>query len=287
MNDAPVLAIDLGGTKIMVALVRDGNVLDRHVFATPREGGAAAWCDAIAEAAARWQGQYAHAGAAVTGGIRHGRWFALNPETLPVPQGFDLAGTLEHRLGMPVHCANDAQAAAWGEYKRGAGQGRDMAFITISTGIGGGLVLGGQLIEGVSGLAGHIGLIPTPSEGGETAVENLTSGRWIARAAAGRGEDARAVFAAAEAGQDWAVEIVSASLERAGQIIRSLQWIIDPEIIVIGGGIGMSPLYFKGLASRLEKRHATTLLPAMLGAEAGIVGAAELALVSQFRKDRS
>lgn len=282
----PVLAIDIGGTKIMVALVRNGTVLDRHLSVTPRDADAEGWCDAIADAAARWRGQYVHAGAAVTGGIRDGHWFALNPETLPVPQGFDLAGNLGQRLGVQVHCVNDAQAAAWGEYRHGAGQGKDMAFMTISTGLGGGLVLGGRLVQGLSGLAGHIGLLPTTTPDGETAVENLMTGRWIAKASDGRASDARGVFAAAEAGQPWARDILEASLQRAGVVLRTLQWIVDPDVIVVGGGMGLAPLYFEGLRQRLDPAHQTRLVPAHLGADAGIVGAAELALLSLSSKDR-
>lgn len=276
-SNKPVLAIDIGGTKILAALVVEGVVVDQRLLATPRGEDAEGWCDAVAEAAAPWRGQYDIAGAAVTGAIREGRWYALNPETLPVPYGFDLAAQLGRRLEVPVHCANDAQAAAWGEYRRGAGQGRDMAFVTISTGIGGGLVLGGRLVEGHSGLAGSIGLLPNREGGTETASENLSSGRWIAAAAAGRAEDARGVFAAAQVGEDWARQIIETSLDRSAALLRILQWVVDPEVIVVGGGIGLAPGYLAGLRERLETRPATLLAPALLGGNAGIVGAAELA----------
>ncbi len=277
MND-PVLAIDIGGTKILVALAQGGAVLDRLVLPTPRGASAEQWCDAVSDAVAPWKGRYAHAGAAVTGAIRQGRWYAVNPETLPVPAGFDLSGQLARRLGVPVHCANDAHAAAWGEYRHGAGQGRDLAFVTISTGIGGGLVIGGKLVEGLSGLAGHVGLLPTPAETGPTPIENLTSGRWLAAAAVGRAGDARGVFAAADAGAGWARELIEQSLDRAASVLQTLQWIVDPEVIVIGGGIGLAPRYFAGLGARLDTVHATRLVPARLGGDAGIIGAADLAV---------
>jgi predicted NBD/HSP70 family sugar kinase len=279
MSD-PVLAIDIGGTKILAALVSGAYVIDRRVLATVRGASAEQWCDAIAEAVAPWKGRYAQAGAAVTGAIRQGRWYAVNPETLPVPAGFDLADQLANRIGVPVHCANDAHAAAWGEYRHGAGQGRNLAFVTISTGIGGGLVLGGKLVEGLSGLAGHVGLLPAPGEGGLTRIENLTSGRWLATAAAGRASDARAVFAAAEAGAGWARDLIDQSLDRAANVLQTLQWVIDPDVIVIGGGIGLAPRYFAGLRQRLDTVHATTLVSAQLGGDAGIIGAADLAIAA-------
>lgn len=273
------LAIDVGGTKILVGLVRDGVVLDRNQVPTPREGGGEAWCAAIVDAAAAWRGRYDVAGAAVTGGISDGRWYAVNPATLPVPAGFPLEATLGAMLGLPVRCTNDAQAAGWGEYRRGAGQGHDMAFVTISTGIGGGLVLGGKLVGGTTGLGGHVGLLPLATADGSDAVENLCSGRWIARQAEGRADDARGVFAAAEAGENWAQAILDLSMDRAALVLRTLQWIVDPEVIVVGGGIGLVPSYFAGLQQRLTGGpHRTALRPALLGGDAGAIGAAELAI---------
>ena len=273
------LAIDVGGTKILVALVRDGVVLERNQVPTPRDGGGDAWCAAIVDAAAAWHGRYSVVGAAVTGGISDGRWYAVNPETLPVPEGFPLEATLSRMLGLPVRCTNDAQAAGWGEYRRGAGQGHDMAFVTISTGIGGGLVLGGRLVSGITGLGGHVGLLPLATPDGSDAIENLCSGRWVARQADGRAEDARAVFSAAEAGESWAQAILDLSMDRAALVLRTVQWIVDPAVIVVGGGIGLVPSYFAGLRQRLTSGpHRTELRPALLGGDAGAIGAAELAV---------
>lgn len=270
----PVLSIDIGGTKILVALVDGTNVLDRVMIPTPRDAGGEAWCAAIADASAKWRGRFASAGAAVTGIIADGRWSAVNPETLPVPEGFPLRDTLSRHLEVPVLCVNDAQAAAWGEYRHGAGTGRDMAFITISTGVGGGLVLDGKLLGGHRGFAGHVGQLPVGCE----IAENLCSGRWMARAAAGRAEDARAVFIAADRGLEWAQQIIARSVRGSADLVASLQWIADPEIVVIGGGIGMVPAYFSALQARLAKGPSrASLRLAQLGNDAGIIGVADLA----------
>lgn len=271
-----VLAIDIGGTKILVALVEGGRVLDRARIATPRQAGGEAWCAAIAEATAPWRGGFAAAGAAVTGAIADGGWYALNPETLPVPAGFPLEATLARHLGVPVLCLNDAQAAAWGEYRFGAGAGRDMGFVTISTGIGGGLVMGGALMRGRHGLAGSIGQLPVA--GTHEAGENFASGRWIAKAAQGRAEDAHGVFAAAERGEDWAQAILAQSVSRTANLLAALQWIADPELIVIGGGIGLVPSYLSALSAELAAGPSRArLVPARLGGDAGIIGVADLA----------
>lgn len=270
----PVLAIDIGGTKILVALVAGATVLDRVQLPTPRNAGGEAWCAAIAEAGYRWRDRFGAAGAAVTGLVAAGHWSALNPETLPVPAGFALQQTLAKELGVPVVCYNDAQAAAWGEYRHGAGAGHDMGFVTISTGIGGGLVLGGKLLTGHHGLAGSVGQLPL---GGDLA-ENLSSGRWIAKAAAGRAEDTRAVFAAADAGEQWAQAIIAQSVAGSADLLAAMQWIADPEVIVVGGGIGMVPHYFSAVVARMAAGPSRArLVQAQLGGDAGIIGVADLA----------
>ena len=88
------------------------------------------------------------AAVAVTGAVKGGRWSSLNPGVLAIPRDFPLVEELSHRLGVNVIAMNDAQAAAWGEFRLGAGKDRDMVFLTISTGIGGGIVMGGRLITG-------------------------------------------------------------------------------------------------------------------------------------------
>ena len=280
------LAIDIGGTKILVALVSDGEVRDRRQLPTPRSADGEAWCAAIAEAAAPWKGQYAVAGAAVTGAIDTGEWYAVNPETLPVPAHFPLAARLEAQLGVLVHCINDAQAAAWGEYRFGSGIGSDMVFMTISTGIGGGIIQGGRLVTGRSGLAGHLGIVPGVGDNGSTPTENLCSGRWMARMAGDRAVDARGVFVAAEAGEAWAKDIIGTSLDRVESLLGIVQWVLDPEVIVIGGGIGLAPGYFEALTSRLSSGvHQTAFRRARLGADAGAVGVADLALTTFSHKD--
>lgn len=169
---------------------------------------------------------------------------------------------------------NDAQAAAWGEYSHGAGMGRDMVFLTVSTGVGGGIISGGRLLAGRSGMAGHVGLLrPLPE--GEGLMEDGASGRFIARAAGQ--PDARAAFAA---GDTAAAEAIATSARRVGQLCRNLQLLVDPEVIVIGGGVGLAPGYLaqvEGHLAQLEPLYRPTLARAALGAEAGVIGIAALA----------
>ncbi|WP_445500253.1 putative N-acetylmannosamine-6-phosphate 2-epimerase [Microvirga sp. G4-2] len=278
----PVLAIDIGGSKTAVALIRGNRVIARRQVPTRPADGVEAWLQSASDVAQDWRGQYGGVAAAVTGLVREGRWFAVNPATLPVPAGFDLASRLKELFSGSVVAVNDAQAAAWGEYRFGAGQGRDLLFLTISSGIGGGIVTGGQLLHGSSGLAGHVGQMPAPTSGTQyRPLEEVASGFAIAAAAhkAGHEADARGVFAAAAAGESWAEDIIDSTVNHLAACLPGLQAVIDPQVIVIGGGVGLAP----GYLSRLEKALSCfpailrpSLMPARLGADAGLLGAADL-----------
>jgi predicted NBD/HSP70 family sugar kinase len=278
----PVLAIDIGGTKMLAALVADREVRAIKEITTPRAASAEAWCDALAGMAKDWNGQYACVGVAVTGLIAHGKWSALNPGILPVPDGFPLKAELSARLGKTVLACNDAQAAAWGEYKFGAGEARDMVFLTISTGIGGGVVIDGKLLEGRHGLGGSAGQVRLLANGQDIRIEDLAAGQWMESEAnkAGYRADAKAIFEAAAEGQQWAEAIIHKSASAVALLTRNLQLLFAPELFVIGGGIGSAPGYLDLVSSQLAvlppvQRPEVRL--AALGKNAGIVGVADLA----------
>jgi predicted NBD/HSP70 family sugar kinase len=222
------------------------------------------------------------ASAAVTGIIDDGKWSALNPGTLAVPDGFPLQAELARRLGVPVICANDAQAAAWGEHRFGAGQGSDLVFLTISSGIGGGLVQGGKLQTGRGGLAGSAGNLRVRHGDKLVRVEDLSSGFGIAAAAKvlGHDVDAKAVFDKAASGVEWAERLIETSVSHIAELLHNLQLMIDPPLIVVGGSIGLAPGFIDRLKSRLADLPASQrpeIRPAALGRYAGVIGAADLA----------
>ena len=279
MDDAirpaePVLAIDIGGTKTVAALVRGATVSDLVTIPTDRSGGPDTWLAAIAGPFAP-QGGYARVAAAVSGLVQNGHWSALNPATLALPPDYPLTATLERLFNAPAYAANDAQAAAWGEYRFGAGDGEDLVFLTISTGVGGGIVVNGRPLLG---LAGHFGLLHASAEG---PLEDTISGHWIAATARAYGHDVSAVgvFAAANVGEGWATAIVDLSAQRVAHLCADIQLTLDPRRIVIGGGIGLAPgflarieTHLAGIATRLRPR----LAAAKLGANAGMIGVADL-----------
>lgn len=279
---SPVLAVDLGGSKILAALVEGAKVLERAEVATDRSGGAAAWIEQVGALVRSWAGRYSHAGISVTGLVKDGMWRALNPGTLDIPPDFPLAHQAEELLDMPVVLANDAQAAAWGEYRHGAGRGGDLVFLTISTGIGGGAVANGRLLSGRGGLAGSFGQILPLPDGTETLMEDMASGRFIAAEGArlGLAADARAVFRAAAAGHAGADRAITVSASRVARLCLDIQRMFDPARIVIGGGVGLAPGYLErvsGELAHLPDLMRPTLVPAALGRDAGVIGIAELA----------
>lgn len=286
------LAVDLGGTKLLVALVEGARVIDRVEAATDRAAGPEAWVRQMAELARPWASDFDRAGITVTGLIKDRHWRALNPGTLAFEGRFPLQAAAEAALGVPVALANDAQAAAWGEFAHGAGQGKDMVFLTVSTGIGGGVVADGRLLQGRGGVAGHFGQILPLPDGPETRLEDHASGRWIAQQGAefGLAPDARAVFAAAAAGNARADAVIETSARRVARLTHDLQLMFDPRYTVIGGGVGLAPGYLDRVVravAHFQPLVRPTLLPAALGRDAGVIGMADLARQEQPNREET
>ncbi|MBL9050946.1 MAG: putative N-acetylmannosamine-6-phosphate 2-epimerase [Tabrizicola sp.] len=288
----PVLSVDLGGSKILAALVQGDRILARSETATDRTAGPEVWLEQVLGLSSDWKGAFDRAGIAVTGLAAQGLWRALNPATLDIPVDYALQSRAETLLATPVMIANDAQAAAWGEFVFGAGAHSDMIFLTISTGIGGGVVAGGRLLRGRNGLAGHFGQIAAGEVSADgLRLEDRASGRWIAAEGArtGLAADARAVFTAATAGDARAADIVATSASRVAHLCADLQFMFDPDRIVIGGGVGLAPGYLDRIRQALaplDPIRRPDLVAARLGRDAGIVGMADLARMDQNNREK-
>jgi N-acetylmannosamine-6-phosphate 2-epimerase / N-acetylmannosamine kinase len=279
----PVLAIDIGGTKILGALVDGVDVREPVQIETPSSGDPAGWLETLLAEGHSWRGRFGCVGAAVTGLVDEGRWSPLNPKTLSIPAQFPIVQTLGRLTGRPAFAANDAQAAAWGEFAHGAGRGaHTCVFLTISTGIGGGVIVNGSLL---GGLAGHFGQFRDDSPDGQV-LEDRAAGRWIAETARAQGHalDARGVFEAAKNGQQWADAILGLSARRVATLCANIQLGLEPQKIIIGGSIGLAPGFIEKIAAAcadLPQRQQPKLVAAQLEGRAGIVGIAQLAAYSQ------
>lgn len=306
------VGIDIGGTKLAAGLVAaDGQVRARTRRPTPAGDAAEivdAVTDAVDELCAQADLRALPVGVGAAGIIdRDGCVrYAPNIQWTDEP----LRATLEKRLGTAVTVDNDANAAAWAEYRCGAARDAldSMVMLTIGTGVGGGLVLAGRLVRGVGGLGAEFGHIivaeggPLCGCGNRGCLEALASGTAIGRFAteerdAGRIADdsplldglplsGRSVTAAAVAGDRAAREVLARAGGWLGVGIASLVNALDPEIVVIGGGamnageLIMTPAREAAEARIMGRGYRTTpaIVPAELADDAGIIGAALLAL---------
>ncbi len=313
MSDLAI-GVDIGGTKIAGGIVDSaGRVLDTERRDTPGSDVArteAAIVDVVDTLAAR------HEVSAV--GIGAAGWIANDQATVLFSphlawRSEPLRDALRGRIELPLIVENDANAAAWAEYRFGAARGhRVVVCVTLGTGIGGGLVIDGTLYRGAFGVAceyGHMTLVP---DGRRCACGNLgcwemyASGRALARDArelAGESPVAAArmlelagspdgltgpiVTAAAEAGDPAAVSICTTMGRWLGRGLANLAAVLDPSIFVIGGGVSRAgELLIR--PAREEFAHTLTgrgfrpqaeVTMVALGPEAGMVGAADLARV--------
>jgi N-acetylmannosamine-6-phosphate 2-epimerase/N-acetylmannosamine kinase len=271
---APVLAFDIGGSKTLAALVRDGVVLDRRQIATDRDVADPGWVRRVAALARDWQGAAGRAAIAATGLVRDGAWSAVNPDVLAIPPGFPLASRLADALGLPVLAVNDAQAAAWGEHRFGAAKGLDLLFVTVSSGIGGGIVRGGRLLTGDRGLAGSLGQLPV---GGGT-LEQVASGFGVTRRARALGHDIDmpGLFAR---GAPWSERLLDEAARALADALVGAQALLDPPLVALGGGVGLAE-GFLGRVTAACAGHSRLVTPRLVAAglrgDAGIVGAAGL-----------
>jgi glucokinase len=298
------IGVDYGGTKALAVRLEDGRVTaERSAVASgpPSEGVPAA-------VAALWDGEVGAVGAGVAGLVDHreGR-FLWGPHVSGPPVA--LRDLLEQRFGVPAAVANDVDCAALAELRSGALRDHAEALmVTVGTGIGGAFVSGGRVRSGAGGLAGEWGHLPYSDRGlpcscgASGCWETEVSGPALARAAArhvagepggtladrlGSGPPtAEAVTAAAADGDREAAALVAGIGEHLGRGLARLITIFDPEVVVIGGGLGSAGEDLLGPARVAAARHVfgagrremPGILTAALGARAGAVGAAMAAL---------
>jgi glucokinase len=286
-----VLAADIGATHMRAALVHpNGSVLHRRTEPVPRHAEApAALVELIASTAAEFgQDQVTHAVVGLPGGIDYSAGRLLFAPNLPRewPEQLTEEVLSEQLDGLPVSIANDADLAAVGEAYFGAGRGgTDVAYLTISTGIGAGVLHGGQLLHGQCSGAelGHSVIDWQAWRAGEPAtLEELGSGSGLARLARERGLgdlDASGIEAAASEGDERAVEIWQSAVVACAVGVANLVMSFYPDTVVIGGGLGRRPEFFTFVLDEVYARWARhpaglTIVCSELGDDAGLSGAA-------------
>jgi len=242
------IGIDIGGTKTAaVALAEDGTVAAEHRLAT---GFGAEAVLASAETAARAlatdlgvsPAEFTTIGVGIPGAVDRASGRVAHAVNLGL-EDLDLGGELGARLGRPVRIENDVNAAALGAWQAlGGGHAESMAYLNLGTGLAAGLVLGGRLWRGSRGVAGEIGHIPVDPAGplcpcGQRGCLELTaSGSGLARAWPG-GDSVRELHVAATGGDSAALGVWTGFVEHVAASVRLLVLAVDPDRVVIGGGL--------------------------------------------------
>jgi glucokinase len=314
------LGIDLGGTKIIAGLVEPtGRIVAREHRETEAKEGPTAVLDRLLDITTRLltadgidRQQVAAIGVAAPGPIDVVSGVVTAPPNLPGWYNIPLARLIEERISLPTYLENDANAAALAEFTFGAGRGTEhMIYVTASTGIGGGFVLNGQLYRGSSGAAAEVGHMtilphgPLCGCGNRGCLEALASGTAIAREARElvqrgvttligdlAGGDltritAKLVGQAAEQGDIEAQRILDEAMHYLGIGMANLVNLLNPQVIVIGGGLtNMGERLFGPVRRTIDRRafpvsaSAVEIRPAELGGDVGLLGAAAVAMTT-------
>ena len=237
MGDDRILACDVGGTRMRVAVVETGGaVVSKEIIPTPKQD-SGALMRSMRSVAAKAGQSIRGAVLGLPGVVDYSRGEVLTLPNLPDwERGSLSAARIGTELGMAVLLANDADLAALGEHRYGAGRGsQDMLYVTSSTGVGAGVIICGKLLHGRLSLAEAGHTIIDWATGG--TLEALGSGTALARAA---GEDAAAVAARAAAGEPAASQHFASTAEAFAVGVLNLVHCYSPEVVVIGGGMSQA-----------------------------------------------
>lgn len=290
------LAVDVGGTKLAVAVVeRDGTVLRKTSQPTDLRGVLYAVEQIVALSGGLLNGDRpAAVGVSVPAVLEHETDRVLWAPNLPGWEDADLKTMLSQRLGVPAALEYDGHAAVLGEWWAGKGRGYDSAAsIVIGTGIGAGFIAGGRLWRGRNRLAGAVGWFPVTTPDGIVPWETAASGPAIARRArqwieAGLpttldpdGLTAKQVFDAVRQGDELACRVIDETARYLGLGVAAIISFANPDIVILGGSIGLNaePMLPKIRQVALEQAqpYAARDLPIVcteLGEAAGLLGAA-------------
>lgn len=310
-DEAVAVGVDVGGTKLLaLGVTADGQVVGRERRTSP-VGDPDALVDEIVGLVRSFGGSRP-VGAGVAGIVGRDGVVRYGPN-LDV-QDLALRERLEEALGVPVTVANDATVALFGELRAGTARGtRDVVMITLGTGVGGAVVVGGRLADGATGMAGELGHVPVLDGGRECpcgnkgCLEAYASGTAIGLVARERLEltddpsslrdvdevDGKAVTMAALDGDRLALEVLRAAGYWLGVGLTGIVNVLDPEVVVVGGGAATTaapillPEAFEVLSRRIlgaGHRPVPEIVQAGLGDDAGAIGAGLLAVE---RRDRA
>ena len=310
MSTKAVIAVDIGGTQVRVALFRDDRLHQRAALPTDVRGGPSSvmdQIDALIEQVAAKDDRktITGIGLSLAGPIDTESAVVTRIPTLPGWDGLPVAQALSERTGLPARVENDGIAATLGEWRYGAGRGvSNIVYLTVSTGIGGGAVVDGRLLHGRKGIAGHLGHMRMAQEGPtcpcgtvgcfealasgsaltERAVSTADKSDHLAGIAQSRAIDARDVFEGARADDSHCLDLVAEEARYLGQGITSVIHIFSPDRVVMGGGLSKAFDQLKPGIHEIISRDAmppfrsVPVVKSALGDDSGLFGVASLVL---------
>jgi glucokinase len=303
------LGFDLGGTQVRAALIENGTVLRKEALRTDVKGGPEAvmrqFQQLFSIVAAGLENTIVGLGIASPGPLDTASGIVIHITTLPNWENFPLLRRMKEQFNLPLVLENDGVAAAYGEWKHGAGQGvNNLVYATVSTGLGGGVVVDGRLLHGRRGMASHIGHISIAREGpvctcgrvgcfeafaagtalGNRASEIAKSSQgWLAHVAKSEAVDARHVVEGARQRDPECLALLNEEARLLGSGFASLLHLYSPDVIVMGGGVSNAfDLLEEEIHATIQREamapfRDVRVVPATLGDNAGLVGVATLA----------
>jgi len=313
-----IIGVDLGGTNAKTAVVtRDRRVLAKDSRPSEAEGGPEAVMramvdsiDAALKQAGASRSDVLAAGFGAPGPMNWQTGIVYSPPNLPGWKDVPLAAEMRKRLGFPCFIDNDANVACYGEFWLGAGQGADsIVLLTLGTGVGGGIVVFGQLLRGIDGTAGEIGHLKVMRDGRmcgcgsrgcleaygsvtgmvRTAVEGINEGRKTSLLKMAGGDvskiTGKMISEALAAGDEFAGWVMKETATWLGLGISSLVNLLNPEKVILSGGmIAAGEALFEPIRATIKANsfevpaRRAQIIPAGLGADSGVIGAAGVAL---------
>ncbi len=309
-----LVGVDVGGTSIKMAFIKEnGHILDKWSVPTNNADNGKYIIKDIVQALEKslkrhglTKGDLAGIGVGVPGPVNYRKGTIGKSVNIGWPDHYPVQANLQRECGLPVFIDNDANCAALGEMWKGSGNGaRDLIFVTLGTGVGGGVIVGGKLVRGVNGAAGEIGHITSVPKGGypcncgkNGCLETIASARGIVRLASEKRKiyaetgkktllperfSAKDVLDSARSGDPLCLAVVDEVSFYLGLALANMGNVLNPEKIILGGGVSAAgeillehvKTYFERFAF-LTVNNSTELTLASLGNDAGVIGAAFL-----------
>ncbi|WP_353500121.1 N-acetylmannosamine kinase [Vibrio sp. CB1-14] len=280
------LAIDIGGTKVALGMVENGKLIERTQIATPSTIDVREFANHILSPCSEWLEKAQNIGISTTGWVKPEGITSINPDTLPFPQPFALHREVERTSDRPVAMLNDAQAAACFEFKSHANLVKNMAYVTVSTGVGGGIIIDGKLHKGSNWLAGHIGHTvidingPDCGCGQNGCVEAIASGTAINKVAQATINPTISNIELFELARNdaSAMAIIKRSAQAIAVLCTNLKATYDLDLVVLGGGVGLASHYMELVDEYIQQKPAAFRVPITKASgdyDACLLGAAE------------